>query len=258
MKRGLDPTILAEGIDSDVHELRKSIVSALTVARGLSEAQTSATTPNLQRVDETLAQISQILATSPHTKESRTILELLGRLSQIIKTETTDENLMDRIPLQDAPPVWFERVPRAGGPVVDVQALAGSVSGSDSAASGFENFLDGIFSPLSSDTIYEAALRKLRHQLIELYNRNLALELNLDMAEREVRHWRSLYISDPRHMPSTQPQSPSSPKKSILQREIKVVAWKHAVEKFIGSFDQFSMLKVLLHWRLYVQEERRS
>ena len=261
MKRGGDARLLAEGIDSDTQALRKSLVEALTVARGLSEAHTPSETPNLLPVNDALSQIVNLLAKSPQTKDSEAIMGLLSQVSPRINADINEEHLIDRIPPGDAPPVWFERVPRMQGPVVDVRALAesGSNSNHDSPGSGFESFLDGIFSSLSSDSIYEAALRKLRHQLVELYNRNSALELNLDMAEREVRHWRSLYVSSPRHMPATQPQSPVSPvRKNASQRVIKVDAWKHAVAKFIGSFDQFSMLKVLLHWRLYVQYEKSS
>ncbi len=263
-KQDAYPRILTQGIESDVQYVKESVISALRVANNLSELPTTSATPNMKQVDSALAEITRVLALSPQTKETRELLERVGDLSRLLGGDLSRENLIEKIPPEDAPPVWFDRIPRLEGPIVDIRLLAESNEHEPSPASGLESFLDSIFAP--SDAIYQETFHKLRTELIELYNRNLALELNLDMAEREVRHWRSLYISSPRHAPSTQPQSPVSPVKKplVLSRElteakrvIQVDAWKHAVAKFIGSFDQFSMLKVLLHWRMHVADERR-
>jgi hypothetical protein len=256
MKRGPDPKLIAEGIESDIQALRSALVSALSISRSLSEDSTSVATPDTKQVNSILSDIAVLVSNSQSTKEKRALLEKLNQLSQVFTGSATPENLTSLIPQEDAPTVWFERVPRLVVPIVDVRALMDAYSAESTPPTGLEGFLDTVFSSLSSDSIYDEALKKLRDQLIELNNRNLALELNLDIAEREVTHWRSLYLVTPQTIPVTQPQSPTSPARR-KQRTIHVDAWKHAISKFIGSFDQFSMVRVLLHWRMYVQEEKR-
>ena len=260
MKRRTDPKVLAEGIDSDIHSMRSTLVSALAAARTLSQTSTSSTTPDTANVNRVLAEISQLISSSPSTPEKRVLLEKLNQLSRDTAPPSVNSTLRDSIPDADSPPVWFERVPRLAGPLIDIKALTETYSDDSSPSNGLESLLDGLFASMSSDSIYEAALRKLRDQVISLNNRNLALELNLDIAEREVRHWRSLYQVSPRHMPPTAPQSPMSPVRKMQSegrtRKIEVEAWKHAVAKFIGSFDQFSMIRVLLHWQMHVREVR--
>ena len=245
MERDLDPTVLAEGIESDIQAVRASLVNALRLARRFSEASTSISSPTSPTIANTLAEVTRFLMSSPQTKDSILLLEKIGEIKQRLTPRGSFEDQKDLIQSEDAPPVWFKRVPKLSGPIIDAKTL--SDARDSTPPSALEGFLDNMFSSIAADSIYEDALRQLRQQLIALNNRNVALELNLDMAEREVTHWRSRYVVSPR---ISQVVSPGN-------RVIEVDAWKHAIAKFIGSFDQFSMLKVLYHWRMHVMEEKR-
>lgn len=129
------------------------------------------------------------------------------------------------------PPVWFQRVPRLVLPPLE------DAESKDSTPAGqFELLMDSVFQ--GSDDIYESTIKEMKRQLIELSNRNAALELNLDVAEKELDYWRS-------SGPVSGPED---------GRKISEKVWKHAVAKFVGSFDQFSMLRVLVHWRDHVRK----
>jgi hypothetical protein len=148
----------------------------------------------------------------------------------------------------EIPPFIFRRVPRLEQPLVNIQALSMELEAQKPSA--VEGWLDSMFN--SGDKIYEEVIRKLQQQVLVLESRINLLEMNLDTAEIEIEYWRDAYTSrafskDNQHQPSNPVISPSK-----AGRKITRPCWQLAISKFVGSGDQFTMMKTLFHWRQYV------
>jgi hypothetical protein len=129
--------------------------------------------------------------------------------------------------------------------------------------SGLEAWLDSVF---SNEAIYDEAIKGLRDRCVFFTDRNQALERNLDEAEAEILYWRSCadeyrmnkiaskFSAEPRLETATESKRVQTD--TGVRKVVDAKLWKHAVAKFIGSFDQFSELKYFLHWRMHVKEVR--
>jgi hypothetical protein len=137
---------------------------------------------------------------------------------------------------EDSPPPSFSRVPKPEVAVVNSDLLQ---TDDLSPPSGLESFLDNMFS--SNDSIYESTIKNLRNELIQVVNQNNALEVNLVLAEKEIDYWRKKDLKG---------------RSDTCVRKVDAKVWKHAVSKFIGSFDQFSQLRVLYYWRDAVRSSK--
>jgi hypothetical protein len=148
----------------------------------------------------------------------------------------------------ELPPFVFRRIPKLDHPIVNVAAMK-DWDAQREKSGVVEGWLDNVF---SNDKIYEDVILKLREQILQLEARNNMLESNLDTAEIEIEYWRDLY-----RQRSTQPSAVTVVPHNTGRR-IAESAWKLAVAKFVGSGDQFLLLKVIFHWRLHVARERKD
>jgi len=232
---------LDRDVKRDVQSLKKEITRAarlVTISKEESNAKSIKAVQSASTIEDILQDIQNMSAdgskTPRDTKKLQLITRRLSRLRDDVDLVEDPESEVE------GPPVVFIRVPREEVLIVDSQVLQ---EASGSPLSGLESLLDSVFS--SSDSIYEDTIRNLREQLIVAHNRNQALELNLDVAEKELEYWRNKNAIPARKTVSE-------------ERLVKAAVWKHAVSKFIGSFDQFTMLKALFHWRHYVATNPNS
>lgn len=171
-----------------------------------------------------------------------------------------DEDSLQTSAGMELPPFVFRRLPRLEYPIVNLEAMKDWDTQRDKVGV-VEGWLDNVF---SNDKIYEGVILKLREQILQLEARNNMLESNLDTAEIEIDYWRDVLkrnISPGSSIMSMGPAAVST--KPTLPapdsgRRIAERTWKLAVSKFVGSGDQFLLLKVLFHWRIHVAREKST
>ena len=201
-----------------------------------------------------LEQLKQITTSSKDPKElAKRIASLVNSLEGEAMRSPVRRAMEHTVPLM--PPVIFHRIPKLTLPLVNMAAIE-EAEKAEAESAGLEGFLDNIF---SNDKIYDDVIRKLRKQVIALNSRNVMLESNLDLAESEVQYWRKSYSHD-------KPLAARSEKTVIGKglpppapggaRTISVSAWKLSISKFVGSIDQFLLMRVLFHWKTYLYQKR--
>ena len=240
--------MLQEELAIAIHAISKDVDAALLKVRTLNSPRgnsvQASTSSNSNITDETLECINRIITGLESDPKHQAVTERLRDLSVKLHDRNSIVDTGDSRVV--GPPVVFTRIPELDAPLVDSHALE-EADATESPPTGLETFLDSMF---SNDAIYDASIKKLRDQLVAVHNRNVALELNLDMASQELDYWRS-------NSSRNQLGLPAAGQSDVREgRKVNVEVWKHAVSKFIGSFDQFSMIRALIHWRLYVREKR--
>ena len=246
-------------IESEVSTIRKNIVDSLALAKRVEMVHEGNTVEGSASM--ILSDIHNFLSRAESQLSDPSLLSEFKKI--VSKTDELRSKRMQIVGSVGNPPVRFSRVEREDRPLVASTLLIDAQDESD-APSGLETWLDNMF---SNDGIYDEALKKLREQCVVMSKRNEALERNLDEAEAELMYWREwadahAYAKESAKSSKNAPVAQSEAKRvqtdSVDRRVVDEKLWKHAVAKFIGSFDQFTELKVLLHWKMHVKETRRE
>lgn len=245
VKRGEPGKSLVGQIDSEILSIRKQVQNTLVLAKrvdqlsGDSVADSQANTL-LTDLDRVLSGAESRITEPSLLVEFRSIVARAGELRYQRRERPVD------------PPVRFKRIERFAAPLVD----SFRESPETETPSGLELWLDNMF---SNDAIYDEAIKGLRDRCVQLSEHTAALERNLDEAEAEIQYWRERADHQvPSEKEPVQTESRRVQTDPAAKRVVEEKLWKHAIAKFIGSFDQFSQLKVFLHWKMYVKESLSS
>ena len=236
---GVDMT---EVISGDLSDIKSDIKKAIALAKSGTRPNPPVTQYGFDK-DQVIHELKQISTGDP-AQISGSIAKLITRLS-----DSPGEFLGHSVP--EMPSVLFHRIPKLPLPIVNIQAIEEAVL-ADTQVEGLEGFLDQMF---SNDQIYDDVIRQLRQQVIALHKRNSLLENNLDSAELEVEYWRDNFKND-KPLRATSPPLAAALPAINNERKISVKAWKLSISKFIGSIDQFALMKALFIWRTHVYQNR--
>lgn len=248
---------VAASIEKEVSALRKEIREALHLAERIDRCHGGITVDSSSNV--LLKDLHKLLS-GAESKISEPALK--GEVENLF----TRINVLRRSRFECTlegwdPPVRFCRIERLVSPMVETNRF--SEGKEPENPSGLEAWLDSVF---SNEAIYDEAIKGLRDRCVFFTERNQALERNLDEAEAEILYWRrcaeesrtnkiaSESLSEPPLV--TLKESRRVQTDTVARKVVDEKLWKHAVAKFIGSFDQFSELKYFLHWRMHVKELR--